>query len=436
VQLKTNKADRLYELDTTNAPQACGPERELSVLREIERELLFQADLLDNAKDCVIATDLKGKITFWNQGANALFGYSCGEMFGKSLTKINKPHEGKKGAANQLEFPKQETPVLGEWEGVHRDGHIVYLLLTYLPMRDKEGRTTGFIRVGKDITEHKRVEEALRASEIRYRRLFEAAKDGVLLLDATTGQITDVNPFLMEKLGFSKEEFISKKIWEIGAFKDTDLSKAGFRELQEKGYIHYESMPLVTKDGRFIDVEFVSNSYPVEGEKVIQCNIRDITERKKAEKALRESEEKLMEQNILLEQKNTALREIMNQNRNEKERIEKLVQANVDHLLKPVIEKLKGKGSLLAERYISLLEANLREITSSFGSDISSRMLSLTQREIDVCNMVKNGFSSKEISEAMHISTRTIETHRNSIRKKLDISGKDVNLATYLKFLQ
>jgi PAS domain S-box-containing protein len=255
-------------------------------------------------------------------------------------------------------------------------------------------------------------------------------------LDAITGQITDVNPFLMEKLGYSKEEFISKKIWEIGAFKDTDLSKAGFRELQEKGYIHYESMPLVTKDGRFIDVEFVSNSYLVEGEKVVQCNIRDITERKKAEKALRESEEKLMEQNVLLEQKNTALREIMNQNRNEKERMEKLVQANVDHLLKPVIEKLKGKGSLLADRYILLLEANLKEITSSFGNQISSRMLSLTQREIDVCNMIKNGFSSKEISEAMHISTRTIETHRNNIRKKLDISGKDVNLATYLKFLQ
>jgi PAS domain S-box-containing protein len=415
---------------------ARGPERELSVLREIEKELLIQADVLDNAKDCVIVTNLMGKITLWNQGASALFGYSYGEMLGESITKISELREENKDSSNQLKFPKRETPVLGEWEGVHKDGRIVSLLLTYLPMRDKEGRTTGLIRIGKDNTEHKKIEAALHASEIRYRRLFEAAKDGVLLLDAITGQITDVNPFLMEKLGYSKEEFISKKIWEIGAFKDTDLSKAGFRELQEKGYIHYESMPLVTKDGRFIDVEFVSNSYLVEGEKVVQCNIRDITERKKAEKALRESEEKLMEQNVLLEQKNTALREIMNQNRNEKERMEKLVQANVDHLLKPVIEKLKGKGSLLADRYILLLEANLKEITSSFGNQISSRMLSLTQREIDVCNMIKNGFSSKEISEAMHISTRTIETHRNNIRKKLDISGKDVNLATYLKFLQ
>ena len=228
----------------------------------------------------------------------------------------------------------------------------------------------------------------------------------------------------------------NKKLWEIGAFKDTELSKAGFRELQEKGYIHYESLPLVTRDGRFLDVEFVSNAYLVEGIKVIQCNIRDITERRKAENALRESEEKLSEQNVLLEQKNTALREILNQNRDEKERIEKQIQANADHLLKPVIEKLKGKGSLLAERYIALLETNLKEITSSFGNEISSMMFSLTQKEIDVCNMIKNGFSSKQFAEAMNISPRTIETHRNNIRKKLAISGKEINLATYLKFLK
>ncbi len=431
-----NKLNQLYEFKKINEPLAQEPERELTVRQEIERELLFQANVLDNVKDCVIATDLKGKITFWNQGASATFGYSHGEMLGESLTKISEPHEEKKDAANHLKFPKQETPVWGEWKGVQKNGETVYLLLTYLPMRDKQGKTIGLIRVGKDITEHKKVEEALRTSEIRYRRLFEAAKDGVLLLDADTGQITDVNPYLVEKLGYSKEEFISKKIWEIGAFKDTDLSKGAFKELQEKGYIHYESMPLAAKDGRLFDVEFVSNSYLVEDEKVIQCNIRDITERKKAENALRESEEKLTEQNILLEQKNTTLREIMNQNKDERERMEKLVQANVDHLLKPVIEKLKGKGSLLAERYISILEANLKEITSSFGNDISSRMLSLTQKEIDICNMIKNGFSSKQISEAMHISTRTIETHRNSIRKKLDISRKEVNLATYLKFLQ
>jgi DNA-binding NarL/FixJ family response regulator len=158
------------------------------------------------------------------------------------------------------------------------------------------------------------------------------------------------------------------------------------------------------------------------------------TDRRRIERALKLSEEKLAEQNLLLEQKNIALREIMNMNREEKEKLEKQVQANVDHLLKPILEKLKGKGTHIAERYTSLLESNLKEITSSFGNDISSAMLSLTQKEIDICNMIRNGFSSKEISDALHISVRTVETHRNTIRKKLQLANKEVNLASYLKF--
>lgn len=295
----------------------------------------------------------------------------------------------------------------------------------------KKAEETYFLQA----TIFKQTQDACRVSEIRYRRLFEAAKDGVLLLDAGTGQITDVNPYLMEMLGYSKEEFICKKIWEIGSFKDTELSKAGFRQLQDNGYIHYECMPLATKDGRLVDVEFVSNVYLVEGVKVIQCNIRDIRERKKVEKALRESDEKLIEQNALLEQKNATLREIMHQNREERERIEKQVQANVDRLLFPLLDKIKGKGSLIDQRYTALMETNLKEITSSFGNDISSRLLSLTQKEIDICNMIKNGLGSKKISEAMNVSPRTIETHRNNIRKKLDISKKGINLETYLKSL-
>ena len=284
--------------------------------------------------------------------------------------------------------------------------------------------------------ERRQSEKPLRDSEIRYRRLFEAARDGVLLLDAQTGRITDVNPYLVEKLGYSKEEFLDKMIWEIGLLKDAELSKATFKELQEKGFSHYENMPLLSKDGTLIDVEFVSNSYIADGVEVIQCNIRDITQRKKDEIALRESEEKLARQNELLEQKNAALREIMNQHLDERKRVEQQVQANVDHLLKPVLVKLRGEGSLIAGQYAALLESTLQEITSAFGHDISSAMYCLTQREIDICNMVKSDFSSKQISDALHIAVRTVETHRNSIRKKLKIASKEVNLATYLKFMK
>jgi two-component system, cell cycle sensor histidine kinase and response regulator CckA len=132
--------------------------------------------------------------------------------------------------------------------------------------------------------------QALRDSETRYRRLFEAAKDGILILDFKSGQIVDVNPFLIEMLGYTHSEFVGKKLWEIGPFKDIPASRSAFRELQTKRIIRYDDLPLETKDGRRINVEFVSNVYPVDGAQVVQCNIRDITERAQAAAALKVSE--------------------------------------------------------------------------------------------------------------------------------------------------
>ena len=141
--------------------------------------------------------------------------------------------------------------------------------------------------------ERQSADNALKASEMRYRRLFETAQDGILILNAGTGQIDDVNPFLTDMLGYTREQLLGNKLWEIGPFKDTKASKAEFRELQREAYVRYEDLPLETSDGQSINVEFVSNVYQVNGGKVIQCNIRDITKRKQAEGKLKESRQRL-----------------------------------------------------------------------------------------------------------------------------------------------
>jgi diguanylate cyclase (GGDEF)-like protein/PAS domain S-box-containing protein len=130
--------------------------------------------------------------------------------------------------------------------------------------------------------------EALRVSESRYRRLFEAARDGILLINADSAQIEDVNPYLIELLGYSHAEFLGKKLWDVGSFADRLESKAMFAELQARGYVRYESLPLKTKAGSEVQVEFVSNIYDCDGIKVIQCNVRNIAERKQLEDQMRQ----------------------------------------------------------------------------------------------------------------------------------------------------
>jgi len=140
--------------------------------------------------------------------------------------------------------------------------------------------------------------EPIKDSELRYRRLFETAHDGILILDANTGEITDVNPFLINMLEYSRDEFIGKKLWQVGAFKDIKASKDAFSVLQKKKYIRYRDLPLQAKSGKIYPVEFVSNVYMAGSEKVIQCNIRDISDHKEELEVLKRSESDLREQSV------------------------------------------------------------------------------------------------------------------------------------------
>ncbi len=134
----------------------------------------------------------------------------------------------------------------------------------------------------------------LKDSEVRYRRLFETAKDGILILDGDTGRIVDANPFIQDLLGYPESELIGKALWEIGPVQEIPDSQEAMRQLQKNEYIRYEDIPLETKAGVRKHVEFVSNVYLVEGWRVIQCNIRDITDRKQAESQVLTANDELL----------------------------------------------------------------------------------------------------------------------------------------------
>lgn len=244
--------------------------------------------LFETAQDAILILDAEerpGTILDANPFVIDLLGYSLDELVGKELWEIG------------LFVDKAQSQAA--MEQLQKEGYIRY---EDIPLETKQGKpvevefvSNAYMVDGlkviqcniRDITERALAAHTLRASEARYRRLFETAQDAILILDEASGKIMDANPFVIDLLGYPLDELIGKELWQIGLFSDREESKAAMLRLQETGYIRYEDMPLETKRGKRVEVEFVSNSYMVGDLKVIQCNIRDITDRKWAEEAAR-----------------------------------------------------------------------------------------------------------------------------------------------------
>jgi two-component system, cell cycle sensor histidine kinase and response regulator CckA len=238
-------------------------------------------------------------------------------------------------------------------------------------------------------------QEALVESELRYRRLFDAARDGILIVDFVTSLITDVNPFLLELLGYSREEVVGNPLWDFGLFKDRELSKDAFLTLKEKLYVRYQDLPLETKDGRAIAVEFVSNVYNEGDRKVIQCNIRDLSERKQQE----QTAHKLLQSTQL-------------------EAIGQLA-GGVAHDFNNLLQIILGYGEMLANSP-NLSTADRRALSKMNEAGLSAK--NLTHRLL--------AFSRRQILEPVFIDLNEAVTEVNAMMAGL--LGDDIELKMIL----
>jgi PAS domain S-box-containing protein len=242
-----------------------------------------------------------------NEKMCAITGYSGDELLRMSISEVIHPEDRRTDWEAFQRVVRGEQPDHRlEKRYIRKDGSLAWVNVNMTVIRDAAGQPVRTVATIEDISERKQAGAALVASEIRYRRLFEAARDGILILNAQTGMIVEVNPFLVEMLGYTHEQFLGKRIWEVGLFRDIVANQDNFAELRRKEYLTYEDKPLETADGRRIEVEFVSHCYLVNHQKVMQCNIRDITERRRAEEALRQQTEELRARNAELMRFNRA----------------------------------------------------------------------------------------------------------------------------------
>jgi PAS domain S-box-containing protein len=270
-------------VDALVVENAAGPQ--IYVLQGLDAESnRLHAEMLAQVSDAVIAIDSDDRVAYVNAAAERLYGVSASRVLGHLVSKVYQ---------SRWLHPKDEAAAAtalrerGEWRGenvhVSHDGRELNVETGITVLREISGEPTGMLAVIRDVTERKRHEDKVLISEIRYRRLFEAAHDGVLILDPGTAKIIDANPFMTQMLGYPHNELLGKELFEIGLLKDEAASQEMVRTLKRTNQIRYENLPLECRGGQHQEVEVVANLYDENGTPVIQCNIRDITERRRSE---------------------------------------------------------------------------------------------------------------------------------------------------------
>jgi PAS domain S-box-containing protein len=260
----------------------------------------------------------------------------------------------------------------------------------------------------------------IRESEKRFYHLFDRVFDALIFFDQDW-DIISVNESACELLGYTKKEFIKLKIGSLVSRRKWHRLRTEFEKTLKSGLDFLGATELNCRNGDIIKVDIGATRIVMNGGTYILASIRDISERQKAEESLRE--------------KNIALKEILAHLEEEKLRIKKEHARAIDQVLIPTANRVLEKDGTVNKAYYDSLKSALKDLSASTGGSqyTSSK---LTPREVQICNLIKSGATSKEIAEVLHLSITTILKHRGRIRRKLNISNKDINLGIFLSNLE
>jgi PAS domain S-box-containing protein len=335
------------------------------------------------------------------------------------------------------EIKKTKKPLTLEHVHFDRDGNPRDVQIYAYPILDTAGNVSQIIEYSLDITERKQMQKALWNSLEQYRQVLETMNEGFSMVDANQNRIY-ANKRLCEMLGYEMDEIVDTPATKILDDTNAKLFAEQFDKRQKGDAKPYE-ITLTGKDGR--KVPTIVSPKPVFDENGNFTGsfsvITDITELKRTEQALKEREEELEIKAKNLEEANVALKILLQRIEEDKIALEENVLSNTKELIAPYLTKLmNSKLDETQKGYANILETNLNNITSSFAHAISSKYLNLTPTELRVANLVREGKTTKEIADLLNLSSRTVETHRKNIRKKLGLTDKKANLRSKLLSLQ
>ena len=280
----------------------------------------------------------------------------------------------------------------------------------------------------RDVTEHKQAEEALRQSEEKFRELAEQSPNMIFINQK--GRIIYANKKCEEIMGYSRENLYSEKFDFINliAPESRKAVKASFKKHALGRNVPPYEYKLLTKDGREIVGIHTTKLINIEGKRAVLGIVTDITEQVR-------SREQIRAQALSLEQKNAALKELLEQITREKKDITDKMHMNLEKLVIPKIRRMKSKSEEGLKDQLGIIERHIKDIASSFGKKISSSQRALSSREIEICDMIRSGLKNKAIARELRLSLETVETMRKNIRRKLKLQNKEINLKTYLQTL-
>jgi two-component system sensor histidine kinase UhpB len=280
--------------------------------------------------------------------------------------------------------------------------------------------------------EHKAAQEALQESEKRF-ALFMRHLPGLAYIKDEQGKILYINEYVEKTHGRKMEKVLGKTEFDLWPEELASKMRESDQQAISSGKV-VESIDEAEHNGE--RVAYLSYRFPIvrEGWPTLLGAISiDITERKRAEDLLKDTTEQLKIEREALERKNVALKEILNQIDAEKDAIKKQITTNVEQAIVPTVLRLKDLASPAQARSFEMLEKDLKEIVSPFVETIRSAYTKLSPRELEICRLIKNGMTSKEIAEALNLAVPTVHKYRELIRRKLKLTNTESNLNTFLQ---